>query len=151
MLKFIGQVLFATILILALAACGHDNGTAPAPDDPDPALEDDGLVPSTGYLTEEEEEFVNTGGMIYINECATCHIEDGTGSDEIFPALAQNPFVTSEDPEPVIEIVLHGRGAMPPFAERLDDESIAAVVSYIRNAWGNEASLVTPAEVGQVR
>jgi mono/diheme cytochrome c family protein len=148
-------VLAAVLLIAALAACGPDNDTAPAPDDPDaPPAEQtpEGMVPETGTdLTAEEEELVMAGETIYNNECAACHMEDGSGANEIYPALAQNPFVTADDPEPVIEIVLYGQGAMPSFAERLDDEDIAAVVSYIRNSWGNEASVVTPEEVQQVR
>jgi mono/diheme cytochrome c family protein len=55
------------------------------------------------------------------------------------------------DPEPVIEIVVDGQGAMPAFGDELDDEEIAAVVSYIRNTWGNDAGVVDPAAVEALR
>ena len=44
-----------------------------------------------------------------------------------------------------------GVDAMPSYASRLDDEQVAAVLTFIRNAWGNRASAVTAAEVGKSR
>lgn len=89
------------------------------------------------------------GEEVYENQCASCHQSSGEGVEGQFPALRDNDFVTG-DPEPVIDIVLHGRGAMPAFAN-LEDEEIAAVVSYIRNAWDNEVDAVTEDEVAERR
>ena len=67
-----------------------------------------------------------------------------------YPQLAGNDFVMG-DPDPVIDLVLRGRGGMPPFGGQLNDQQIAAVISYIRNTWDNEAPVVQPEEVSAVR
>jgi cytochrome c6 len=71
-----------------------------------------------------------------------------------FPALKGNAFVTG-DPQPVIDILINGRkgklGQMPAWKEHLDDAQIAAVIGYIRNAWGNGAPAVKPEDVAAAR
>jgi mono/diheme cytochrome c family protein len=150
MSKKVIQVLLIMVLVFAIAACAPDNdvnGTPAVEETPD-----EDVIPETGVdLTADEQHLMDIGETVYTAECAACHMEDGTGANDIYPALAGNPFVEDQDPEPVIEIILFGRGAMPSFGERLDDEEIAGVVSYIRNTWGNNASMVTPEEVQQVR
>ena len=58
-------------------------------------------------------------------------------------------------PKPVIATVLNGRkgnlGQMPTWKDKLDDQQIAAVVTYIRQAWSNRAPAVTPAMVAATR
>ena len=44
----------------------------------------------------------------------------------------------------LIEVVLHGREDMPAFAARLSDDEVAAVLTYIRNAWSNRADPISP-------
>lgn len=73
--------------------------------------------------------------------CATCHGNGGEGNAG-FPALDGNTTVTG-DPQLVIQTVLSGKGLMPAFRNKLSDEEIAAVVSYIRSAWTNDAPPVT--------
>lgn len=90
------------------------------------------------------------GRELYNARCAACHMQDGTGQGATFPALAGNSFVTAEA-GPVIAVVLHGRGGMPPFANILTDEEAAQVITYIRVAWGNAAPAVTEAEVQSAR
>ena len=64
-------------------------------------------------------------------------------------------LLSSGDPEPVIATVLNGRkgnlGQMPTWKDKLDDQQIAAVVTYIRQAWSNRAPAVTPAMVAATR
>ena len=62
-----------------------------------------------------EEERVAQGEQVYISQCSHCHQPEGQGYAQVFPPLAGNPIVTLHDPVPTIEIVLHGRGAMPSF------------------------------------
>ena len=68
--------------------------------------------------------------------------------------MNQNAFVVG-DPKPVIATVLNGRkgslGQMPAWKDKLDDQQIAAVVTYIRQAWSNRAAPVTPAMVAATR
>lgn len=98
----------------------------------------------------DDEELIGQGEEIFVANCAACHQANGQGTAE-YPALDGNEFVTAEDPAPVIETVLHGRGEMPAFQDVLSDQQIAAAVSYIRNAWSNEASVVSPEQVQDIR
>ena len=59
--------------------------------------------------------------------------------------------MVAEDPTAAILTVLNGRGGMPRWADELSDAEIAAILSYIRTSFGNDASEVTPAEVARLR
>ena len=102
------------------------------------------------------------GRKIYERECADCHGEEGKGASGAYPALAGNRAVTMNVPANVIRVVLSGGyppatggnprpHGMPPFAHVLNDGEIAAVVSYVRAAWGNDASAVTQLQVSRYR
>jgi cytochrome c oxidase subunit 2 len=94
-------------------------------------------------------ELVSRGEKIYAANCIACHQATGQGTPAMkAPALAGNKLVTGADQEP-IDTVLNGRPntAMQPFKQQLSDAEIAAVVTYVRNSWGNKASEVQPAEV----
>lgn len=92
-----------------------------------------------------EDELVQQGEQVFTSTCASCHGNSGQGG--IGPALAGDEFVVQEPPDPVIDIVLNGMGQMPAFRNQLETDQIAAVISFIRNMWGNEASIVTPEQV----
>ena len=96
------------------------------------------------------EALIQRGARIYTSNCAPCHRGNGEGNLERFPALNGNAFVTAQVPMPLIRTVLYGRGVMPAFAPTLSDQEAAAVLSYIRNSWGNEASVIHAAAVQQV-
>jgi len=96
-----------------------------------------------GCTEPTEEERVASGEQIYISSCSHCHQPEGQGYMQVFPPLAGNPIVTLHDPSPVIEIVLHGRGAMPSYYSALTIQDRAAVISFIRKAWGNNASAIS--------
>ena len=109
-----------------------------------------GLAAACEPAPEEPEDLIAMGEPIYGQQCEGCHGPDGMGLDGAYPALADNQFVLGE-PEPVIDVVLRGRGGMPPFGGQLDDQQIAAVLSYIRNTWGNDAPVVRPEDVAAER
>ncbi len=92
-------------------------------------------------------ELIRYGHSIYLEYCAECHQTDGTGVPNLIPRLAGNPVVTLTDPEPIIVTVLYGQGSMTGFRERLTPDDVAAVLSYIRNSWGNHAVPVSPRQV----
>jgi mono/diheme cytochrome c family protein len=96
--------------------------------------------------SDNDEAALARGREHYLSTCSTCHQPDGEGFDDVYPNLAGNPIVRLEDPDPVIEIVLHGRGGMPSFASQPSDH-LAEIVTYIRHAWANGASPVTPAQM----
>ena len=102
------------------------------------------------------------GGAIYERQCAQCHGDDGQGAPGAYAPLAGNRAVTLNSPANVVRMVLDGGFTpttagnprpygMPPFAHSLDNADIAAVVSYIRNAWGNRASQVSPLDLMRYR
>jgi cytochrome c6 len=97
---------------------------------------------------------VKPGQTVFEDNCAQCHRANGEGLPATFPALNKNPLVLGE-PSPVIATVLNGRkgslGQMPAWKDKLDDQQIAAVVTYIRQAWSNRAPAVTPAMAAATR
>ena len=98
------------------------------------------------------------GSGVYTTVCMGCHRIDGQGVLGLYPPLAGNPLVT-RDPRAAIGIVMngqHGRtvvdgdgydGEMPAWGPYLNDEQIAAVLTYIRGSWGNNAAPVLPRAV----
>jgi mono/diheme cytochrome c family protein len=102
------------------------------------------------------------GVNVYAANCAACHMPTGTGFSGMFPALAGNPVVNSQNPVSLIHIILSGstmpptQGApmaavMPGFASRLSDREIADVVTYIRSSWGNKGGPVDASQVRSLR
>ena len=91
----------------------------------------------------EPEKVIKSGKQLYLEFCAECHQVDGTGWSDLYPRLAGNPIVTLHDPEPIIDTVTYGQGSMMGFHDKLTSEKIAAILSYIRNAWGNQAPAVS--------
>ena len=105
-------------------------------------------------LAQGQGDAVQRGQAVFEDNCAQCHRSNGEGLPAAFPALNKNPFVLG-DPKPVIATVLNGRkgslGQMPTWKDKLDDGQIAAVLTYIRQAWSNRAAPVTPAMVAAAR
>ncbi|MHC8297194.1 c-type cytochrome [Pseudomonas sp. LB3P58] len=102
------------------------------------------------------------GASVYIDNCAACHRTDGHGYTKVFPALAGNPVLQSEDPTSLIHIVLKGGTlpathmapstfTMPGFAWRLSDQEVADVVSFIATSWGNKGATVKASDVMALR
>ena len=109
-----------------------------------------------------ENKIMTAGAAIYADECSACHTPKGAGVPGLFPALAQAPSVQSRRATSLVRVVLQGAKsagtdgaptapAMPAFGWMLSDAQVAAVVSFVRNAWGNDAGGVSAAEVGDAR
>jgi mono/diheme cytochrome c family protein len=83
---------------------------------------------------------------LYIDNCAPCHQDHGTGIPGAVPPLADNPAVTAAEPYNVITVALEGLkpggkyGAMPSFAGRFTDGQLADLVNYVRTSWGNKGA-----------
>lgn len=85
---------------------------------------------------------------IYVDQgCAVCHGLIGRGG--VGPDFVGNHFLVLGDY--VAAQILLGRGQMPRFDDKLSDEQIAAVASYIRQSWGNKLGDLSPDQVKQVR
>ena len=103
-----------------------------------------------------------TGAKVYEEHCASCHMPDGSGVPRAYPPMANNHAITMRNPVNLIRMVLNGgfppstEGnprpyGMPPFYPILNDSQIAAVVTYIRQSWGNKASPTWAMEVSRSR
>jgi cytochrome c oxidase subunit II len=92
------------------------------------------------------EELMTVGERAYLGHCSACHQPTGQGLPGIFPALKGSKMVL-EDMAAHIDIVLHGRSGtgMQAFAKQLSLKEIAAVITYERNAWGNNTGDVVQA------
>jgi len=102
------------------------------------------------------------GQAIYAARCTACHQATGAGLPGVFPPLAGSEWVTGKG-EALASILLHGvtgavtvkgakfSGAMPAFKDQLKDEEIAALATYVRSQWGNQAPPVTTEVVAKAR
>jgi len=95
----------------------------------------------------DADRLIRRGQNLYVRNCSACHQPDGMGWSTLFPRLASNPIVTLHDAEPLIDTVTYGQGSMPGFRETLTSHEIAAILSYIRNAWGNHAPAVSHRQI----
>ncbi len=99
------------------------------------------------------DELMAKGEEVYGTNCAACHQANGEGVEGAFPSLTESDIVFGPKEEH-IDLVLHGveGTTMAAFGEQLSDAEIAAVVTYERNAWGNEmGDMVQPSEVKDLR
>ncbi|HHF3075121.1 TPA: cytochrome c oxidase subunit II [Vibrio diabolicus] len=85
------------------------------------------------------EELMSQGESIYTARCAVCHQANGEGIPGAFPAIKGSPIATGPISEH-IDVIVNGRPgtAMQSFSNQLSDKEIAAVITYQRNAWGND-------------
>ncbi len=98
------------------------------------------------FPLEGADRSAQEGKKLFENNCADCHRLNGQGLPDKFPALDKNPFVVG-DPNRVIDTILNGRkgklGQMPTWKGTFNDQEIAAILTYIRQAWSNKGSAVT--------
>jgi cytochrome c oxidase subunit 2 len=97
-----------------------------------------------------QDELMTLGEDVYMTACAACHQATGEGMAPVFPAL-KGSLIATGDVAVHLDMVLNGskkNPAMAAFAGQLTKTQIAAVVTYERNAWGNNTGdLVQPAAV----
>jgi mono/diheme cytochrome c family protein len=109
-----------------------------------------------------DQSAMKIGAQIYVDECSGCHGSNGRGTPGLFPPLAASALVQQNDPTSLLHVVLRGARsvatsgaptapAMPQFAWLLTDDKVAAVLTYVRNSWGNKAPAVSAGEAGKAR
>ena len=102
-----------------------------------------------------KDELMTQGAKVYSTNCAACHGVTGAGVPGAFPAMTGSPMVTEADKlADHINIILNGKSgtAMQAFGKQLSDSDIAAVVTYERNAFGNNTGdVVQPAAIKSAR
>ncbi len=123
-------------------------------------------VQTRRLLNERDQKQFVSGRGLYLNTCSGCHGTDGAGLNRFAPPLIGSDWVTGNEKRLVL-VLLHGMegpvevngkiynspGILPvmPAHSTLDDESIAAILTYIRNEWGNAAGPVSRGTVSTTR
>ena len=147
--------------------CGKDHGFMPI------VVEVKSVADYEAWLTEQKQliaqaaeaekaslsdsmsmaELMQLGETTYLAHCAACHQPSGLGLAPVFPALKGSPLATTGSITDHIDIVVNGKAgtAMQSYRKQLSLKEIAAVVTYERNAWGNNTGeLVQSADVKAV-
>jgi mono/diheme cytochrome c family protein len=110
----------------------------------------------------ESSLLLRLGQTIYADKCASCHGTQGEGKPPHYPPLAANQSIEMVSAVNPIRMVLNGGyppgtatnpmpHGMPPFAQSLSDDEVAAVVTYIRVSWGNRGTAVSAKEANELR
>jgi cytochrome c oxidase subunit 2 len=94
-------------------------------------------------------ELMAKGEKVYNTNCAACHQANGEGLGP-FPPLKGSAIATGPAAGH-INIVIKGKAAMPSFGAQMNDLDLAAVITYERNSWGNDAGIVQPKDVKAAR
>ena len=117
---------------------------------------------SRTFSAQETDNALKLGAELYRDHCIECHGKSGEGIPPAYPPLAGNRSLTVHSAINPIRIVLNGGYppstagnprpfGMPPFGPSMSDTEVAAVVSFIRNAWGNQGAPVSSVEVARYR
>jgi mono/diheme cytochrome c family protein len=135
---------FAALALFFIYSCGDGNKPA---------------ATTTSADTGGKPAATDAGKDVYMKTCVACHQADGGGINGSFPPLAKSDYLA--DKQRAIEQVLKGKsgemkvngmaynGTMPP--QPLNDDEIAAVLTYVYSNFGNAGGAVTAAEVKAVR
>jgi cytochrome c oxidase subunit 2 len=142
--------------------CGKDHGFMPivvvakAPEDyAEWVAKQKGAAEAAAASADREwtmDELMAKGEQVYNTNCAACHQPNGQGLPPTFPAIAGSALATG-DAAAHIGLVLNGKTgtAMAAYRDILNDADMAAVLTYQRNSWGNDAGIIQPAAVKAAR
>lgn len=119
-------------------------------------------ITATESMLTSADPSMPLGARLYMDNCLGCHMADGRGAPEIFPELDGNALVTAKQAKGLIHVILHGaelpsterrpaRLRMQAYGWRLDDQEVAELASFVRQAWHNKAGNVSAQEVQAVR
>ena len=99
------------------------------------------------------QELMTKGETVYKAQCLVCHQANGEGLTGAFPAIAGSSLaIESDNRLKHIHQIIYGKGIMPAFGEQLGDVDIAAIVTFTRNAYGNNTGdIIQPKEVAEAR
>ena len=115
---------------------------------------------TTAKLTAAKD--LTLGQRLYLDNCNACHFVSGEGASQVFPRLDGATIINAENATALIHVILAGAQTpsterapsvlpMPGFAQRLSDQEVAELASFLRQGWSNEASVVSAEAVAKVR
>ena len=105
------------------------------------------------HLNPAQQALFEKGRTLFATICAACHQPNGEGLAGLAPPLLYSRYVLGSE-QALARIVLNGKtggGLMMPPLRTLDDESLAAALTYARSSWGHAATPVTPTTITAVR
>ncbi|WP_281301289.1 MULTISPECIES: cytochrome c [unclassified Iodidimonas] len=119
------------------------------------------LLAVPGSLAAAADDSLSTHGKaVYDQHCLVCHQADGGGVPNMQPELWSSPRLNGPAPA-LIRFILHGSADLPPEQRSHDnimpgfatlfDEDLAALLSYLRQTFDNEAPAITAAQIARVR
>ena len=120
------------------------------------------LAQLQGFQPPSSGSNLERGKVVFENVCAPCHNNDGMGKPNQAPPFVGSDWVLGS-PNRMIRIPLVGLTgsvkvkdvewnlSMPAMGAAVPDDDLAAIISYIRQSWGNKASAVTPEQVKAIR
>jgi mono/diheme cytochrome c family protein len=125
------------------------------------------LTPAADIGARPSKKVMDLGAKQYDIHCGTCHLPTGLGSADTAPPLAGSALAQAPNPSSLIDLVINGPRlpveppssewlkrpwqSMTPFAQKLSDEQAAALLTYVRNSWGNAAGVVEPEDIDRMR
>jgi cytochrome c oxidase subunit 2 len=110
-------------------------------------------IAASASKTWTKEDLLASGEKLYAKNCAACHQANGQGIPNVFPGLAGSKIATG-DIAAHINIVLNGKPgtAMQAFGGQMNDADLAAIITFERNAWGNDTGdVVQPSDIKAAR
>jgi len=124
------------------------------------------VLPAPAHLNAAAKTQYLAGQKVYFREghCVTCHQPNGKGLDPAFPSIEKSPWVTG-DSDRLIKLAMYGlmgpleingkkydgQVPMTPFGGMLKDDEMAAVLTFVRNSFGNQADPIQPTQVKTIR
>ncbi|NBV38690.1 MAG: cytochrome c [Verrucomicrobia bacterium] len=116
---------------------------------------------SANAFVKADDETMKRGLAVYSRTCIACHQANGMGLAPVFPPLANSSIAVGDATLP-IKFILHGLmgpltvggttyNSMMPAVAGVNDQEIADVLTYVRQSFGNQGTLVTPDQVKAVR
>jgi mono/diheme cytochrome c family protein len=115
-------------------------------------------------VSKASADVMQSGETLYNVHCGTCHLPTGLGSQEESSGarLAGSPVVQASNPASLINVIIYGPQLPNPplpkrwkpmegFGDKLADDEVAALATYLRATWGNNASPVTADQVSKQR
>ena len=127
---------FMPIVVIAKEPADYDNWVTEQQNIQQQAKEKEQRLLSMNMTMDES---MLLGEKVYNANCAACHMPNGEGLPGVFPALKDSQIAVADQPKH-IDILINGveGSAMQSYAKQLTMSEIAAVVTYERNAWGND-------------